>query len=349
MASYTHILREVFRDPALTRDKSVRWDPTKQMKSLSGKVVVLTGPNSGIGYETLRQLVLSDAKVYLFGRSLAKMEAAKKAIHDECVASLANDYADGDLRFNGKVGEMVLVQCDLASLESIQRAAKQFMAMEDHVDLFFGNAGVMIGGQTAEGYELMLGTNVLGHHALIRLLLPALRRAAQQSNSVETGETRVVLTSSGSHNWVDKPVHMSSAGLDDVTKTGMNLFHLYGRSKLGNIYTARKLAQIFADNGDGVVVCSVHPGGVKSQLGSENKLLTRIKNLFLDPANLGAVTQLWGAVGAEKNAVDGKYLVPWARVGEESQLAQNDAVRDELWAWCEQQCIKHGLVDKAIP
>lgn len=243
---------------------------------------------------------------------------------------------------------MDLIQCDLSSLTSIKKAAEEFLSKENRVDLIFGNAGVMDKGLTQDNYEMMLGTNVLGHHALLRLLLPALKRSAQDRNSAVTGETRVVLTASDTHKWVNSPSHITTPGLDDASASGLGYIHLYGRSKLGNIYTSSKFASLSTSQNLGITFCSVHPGGVKSQLGSTNRLLTRIKNWFLVPATLGAVTQLWGGCGAKATQVHGRYLVPWAQVGEESELAKDEEVRERVWRWCEDQCLKHGVVESRL-
>lgn len=311
------------------------------MPLLTNRIVILTGPTSGIGYETLRQLILSSAHVYLFGRSLSRLERTRDAILSETSSSLAA-LEPGAIRYGAKPGKMTLIQCDLSSLASIKKAVEEFKQKEDRVDLVFGNAGVMEGGSTVDGYEMMFGTNVLGHYALLRLLLPALQTSAQKRNSVETGETRVILTSSDTHKWVNSPSHLTLS--PTATNSRLGHVHLYGRSKLGNVYTANHLARLSQQHNWGITVCSVHPGGIKSQLGSGNKVLTKVKNWFLYPATLGAVTQLWGAVGAKAEQVQGKYLVPWAKVGEESELAKNEDVERSVWDWCEKECERHGIV-----
>jgi len=128
----------------------------------------------------------------------------------------------------------------------------------------------------------------------------------------------------------------------------MSYIHLYGRSKLGNILTASSLASLSTRENWGITVCSVHPGGVKSQLGSSKQWITKVKNWFLVPASLGAVTQLWAGTGAEGAEVHGKYLVPWAKVGVESDLARNEEVRTGVWDWCEEQCLKLGVVQEKL-
>ncbi|ETS61257.1 hypothetical protein PaG_05221 [Moesziomyces aphidis] len=317
------------------------WDPSS-MPLLQGRIVILTGPSSGIGYETLRQLVLSSAHVYMFGRNLDKLRATAETIAAECRQELAR-LPVGHARYGAEVGRMTAVQCDLGSLDSVRRAVEEFLSNEESVDVVLCNAGVMESGKTVDGYEIMWGTNVLGHHALLRLLLPALRASAKLRNSVVTGETRVILTSSDTHRWVNKPSHLTPAGLDDPDQAGLGFIHLYGRSKLGNILTAKTLAAASDRNHWGITVASVHPGGVKSQLGSTNSLLTRVKNWFLVPATLGAVTQLWAASAANKDSIHGRYLVPWAAVGEESELAKDQSVAQTAWDWCELQCTNKGL------
>ncbi|TKY85250.1 hypothetical protein EX895_006330 [Sporisorium graminicola] len=340
MASYASILRDMLRP---TSTPAPHWDPTTSMPLLADRIVILTGPTSGIGYETLRQLILSSAHVYLFGRSLPRLQHTRDTIAAECAAALTACPPESP-RHGAQPGRMSLVECDLSDLLSIQKAAKEFLEREQKVDLVFGNAGVMVAGETVQGYEMMFGTNVLGHHALLRLLLPALQRSASDRNSTTTGETRIILTASNTHHWVDHPSHLDLS--PDATNPTLGHIHLYGRSKLGNIYTTAHLARLSTTHRWGMTICSVHPGGVKSQLGSRNRLLTSIKNLFLVPATLGAVTQLWGGTAADSNEVHGRFLVPYARVGTESELARNLDVERNVWAWCEQQCVKHGLINE---
>ncbi|KAJ9479850.1 Short-chain dehydrogenase [Pseudozyma hubeiensis] len=343
MASYTSIIREMILPSSSSRPSSSKphWDPNTSMAPLPDRIVIITGPTSGIGYETLRQLVLSSAHVYLFGRSLSRLEHTRSTLERECTETLAS-LPKTSSRYGATPGKMDLIQCDLSDLSSIKRAVEEFCQKESRVDLVFGNAGVMTGGKTAQGYEQMWGTNVLGHHALLRLLLPALRESSTTRNSIQTGETRIILTASDTHRWVNKPIHLTLT--DDASNSALGHIHLYGRSKLGNVYTTSHLSQISTRENWGLTVCSVHPGGVKSQLGSSNRLLTGFKNLFLVPATLGAVTQLWGGTGAAAEEVSGKYLVPYARVGRESDLARDEKVRADVWTWCEQQCVKHGLI-----
>ncbi|SPO22848.1 uncharacterized protein UTRI_01526 [Ustilago trichophora] len=344
MASYTSIIRDMLCPTTSSPSSSSKthWNPTTSMPLLTDRIVIITGPTSGIGYETLRQLILSSAHVYLFGRSLSKLEQTRDTLLSECTASLVTDYPKGDRRYGASVGNMSIIQCDLSDLSSVKRAVGEFLEKEQRVDLIFANAGVMVGGKTVDGYEMMFATNVLGHHALLRLLLPALRRSSTLLNSTTTGETRIVLTASDTHRWVNHPSHVKLSA--DANNSALGHIHLYGRSKLGNVYTASKLAELSSKDGWGITVCSVHPGGVKSQLGSSNRWLTRLKNWFLVPATLGAVTQLWGATGASREQVHGKYLVPWARVGMQSELASDRETRDGVWEWCEDQCVRHGLL-----
>ncbi|GAK62756.1 NAD-binding protein [Moesziomyces antarcticus] len=340
MASYTSIALDMLRHSPPSRSCK-HWDPST-MPLLQDRIVIITGPSSGIGYETLRQLVLSSAHVYMFGRNLDKLRATASTIAAECRRELAG-LAVGHARYGAEVGRMTPVQCDLGSLDSVQRAVDEFLSKEERVDVVLCNAGVMESGKTVDGYEIMWGTNVLGHHALLRLLLPALQASARLRNSAVTGETRVVLTSSDTHRWINKPSHLTPAGLDNPDRAGLGYVHLYGRSKLGNILTAKTLAAASDAHNWGITVASAHPGGVKSQLGSTNSLLTRLKNWFLVPATLGAVTQLWAATAANSELIHGRYLVPWAAVGEESDLAKDPSVAQTAWDWCEQQCTKHGL------
>ena len=130
---------------------------------LSGKTTLITGANSGIGFETARALLSAHAEVIMAVRDRAKGESAAKALQ------AANPET-----------QIHLLALDLSSLASVRQAAEQFLARWTKLDLLINNAGMMATplGYTSDGFEQQFGTNYLGHYMLTHLLLPALQKAA---------------------------------------------------------------------------------------------------------------------------------------------------------------------------
>jgi len=184
---------------------------------------------------------------------------------------------------------------------------------------------------TAQGYDLQFGTNVLGHFYFTKLLLPTLLTTAKTSPD---GKTRVINTSSSGH--------MISWGLDFNTfkdsparsKKGTHL--LYAQSKLGNILVSNELARLYGEQG--IVSTSLNPGNLKTDLWRHFSLIENfLVSAVLYPIPYGALTQLWAGTSPEGRELNGKYLIPWARVGEPSSVANDPKLSAELWTWLEEQ------------
>lgn len=298
------------------------------MPPQTGRVAVVTGGGSGIGTEVVRHLVQHGARVYVLSRSLDKTRAALDKLRTELEAAGPSPGVDA-------LGETRIVKCDLASLASVREAAKEVLALEPKLDLLFANAGVS-GATTpsAEGHEAQFATNCLGHHVLIQLLLPAVRAAASAPDTTPKS-TRIIITSSGSHSWT--PRKMLQDLHDPKTLGYHGRLMLYGRSKLGNIYTASRLAEDLAD--EGIVVMAVHPGSIQSEIGREAPpgVMWVLNRLIFWPTYYGSIALLWGGTSPEAGDLSGKYLEPWTKVVEPSELAKDKNARDKVWNWCQEQ------------
>ncbi|KAK0520793.1 short-chain alcohol dehydrogenase [Tilletia horrida] len=316
------------------------WDPYQDMPSLEGRVIAITGPTSGIGFEAARTLSLSGAKtLFLLGRSEERLARTAGLLEQA-------QYASG-----GKhATRIVPVRCDLSSIKSVRAAAKRVREEEELLDILLANAGISGGtGFSEDGLENQFATNCLGHHILIQELLPNLRRAAAAGLANPTpqrnGETtRIVTLTSGAHAWC------SEAALRDLSggTNTHNALMLYGRSKLGNLYTARRLAQTLSasEHADerAITVAAVHPGGIASELGRESAFFTKYlaPRVMWPVAPWGIVTLLWAATAAKRDEVHGEYLVPWCTRAEPSTIARNEKLQEHVWAWCEEQNAKLG-------
>ncbi|KAJ6462604.1 NAD(P)-binding protein [Mycena sanguinolenta] len=298
--------------------------PERDMPDLSGKIVLVTGGNTGIGYETVKQLLLKNAKVYLAARSEEKATVAMKRLETETKKTA------------------VFLQLDLADLPSVRSAAETFLAQESRIDLLFNNGGVMISPPemlTAQGHDLQFGTNCIGPFFLTELLVriecsftclfsqSRLQLPALLKTHAETGiRARVMHSSSLGHTLAPGKRGIEFESLkggperDAWVKTAgstVGSWRLYGESKLGNVFVANYFAEKY---GDVLVSCSLHPGGIKTELG-----------------RLGAYTQLWGATVADGDAINGQYLVPWGKIGKADARAADKTLQNEVINYVKEQ------------
>ncbi|KAJ7139098.1 NAD-binding protein [Mycena epipterygia] len=265
---------------------SSTFEPERDIPDLSGKTTLVTGGNTGIGYHTVKQLLLKNAKVYLAGRSADKGAEAIRQLKTE----------------TGKTA--IFLQLDLADLVSVRRAATEFLAQESRLDILFNNGGVMIPPVeqlTAQNYDLQFGTNVIGHYFLTELLLPALT-ASYDASQVPA---RIINTSSSGHKMAAPGTGIDFVSLKGgpardawVKKLGKGTaaWRLYGESKLGNIIFSNHFAKTHSSV---LVSCALHPGSVHSDLQKNmSGFAQRMLDMTLPAASIGAYTQLWAGTTA---------------------------------------------------
>ncbi|KAG2146149.1 NAD(P)-binding protein [Suillus bovinus] len=258
---------------------------------MSGKVVLVTGANSGIGKETARVLLTKNAKVYVACRDKAKGEAGEDAIRD--------------LKSTRK--EVYFLQLNLANLKSVKASGEDFLR-EPVLHVLFNNAGVMappIELLTDDGYDLQFGTNVLGHFYFTKIIMLALLAGAAQSPD---GTARIVNTASNAH-WFGRLDYDTFK--DSSARKQKSAMSLYGQSKMGNILFVAEVARRYGNQG--VVSTALNPGGIKTELG-------RYRDSFYD-VSFGALTQLYAETTTEGANLNGKYLVPWPCIGNTRRCA----------------------------
>ncbi len=210
---------------------------TADIPDLSGKVAVVTGANSGLGLESAKALAGAGAHVVMAARSQEKAQAA----YAEIVAA----HPDASLE---------IVELDLASLDSVRKAAAAIADSHPQVDILLNNAGLMATpeGRTADGFELQFGVNHLGHWVLTAKLLPALLRA---------DAARVVSVTSTAHHFgravdPDNP-HMEG---------DYSPWKAYNRSKLANYHFALGLQDEFEKRELAAQSLVAHPGLSRTNL-----------------------------------------------------------------------------------
>ncbi|KAJ7714900.1 NAD-P-binding protein [Mycena metata] len=308
----------------LARMMPPAFNPQRDIPDLTGKIIIVTGGNTGIGYETVKQLLLKNAKVYLAARSSDKAAAAIKRLEAETRKTA------------------IFLQLDLADLPSVRRAAETFLAQEARLDILFNNGGVMISPTeqlTAQNHDLQFGTNVIGHFFFTELLLPALAKSYAESNT----PARIINTSSSGHQFAP------GDGMDFVSLKGgpardawikkkgdfFGRWGLYGESKLGNILVSNYFAKAHSNI---LVSCALHPGGIKTELQRNSAgFLQALASVLLYPAPMGAYTQLWGATIATPAQITGQYLVPWGKVGKADKRSLNTKLEEDVIAYIREQ------------
>ncbi|MEM6456985.1 MAG: oxidoreductase, partial [Acidobacteriota bacterium] len=239
---------------------------------------IVTGANSGIGYETARLLAAKDAHVVLACRSAERGEAARdriRAAHPEASVELQT--------------------LDLASRASIERFASWFLDQHAQLDLLINNAGIMVPPltRTTEGFEVQFGVNHLGHFALTAQLFPRLEA---------TPGSRIVTVSSLAH-------RMGRIDFENLNaEKRYRPWEAYGQSKLANLLFTYELQRRLEARGDGVVALAAHPGWTATNLQA-NSLAMRVLNpAFAMQPEGGAMPTLRAAT--DPDARGGTYYGP---------------------------------------
>ncbi|CAG8032427.1 unnamed protein product [Penicillium salamii] len=308
------------------------------------QVFVITGANSGVGFELAKILYAANAKVYLAGRS------EKRVL--EAIQRLQNDVPSSQ-------GTLIWLPLDLADLASVKIAAEDFLSKEERLDVLWNNAGVMCTPTTAKseqvmfwtlslvGYDLQLGTNVLGPYLLTTLLCPIMKKTADTSplNSVRVcwaSSITIELAPNG------------GIGMDDFGSPvfSNNKLTNYCASKAANNMLASEFGKKCRDGK--VLSVAFNPGNLNTGLTRYltlpflGSIVPRLMSLVLWPARYGAYTELYAGLSPdltiEKHV--GAFIWPWGHVGylrpdiESSLHSQEDGGSGkaaQLLKWCDRE------------
>jgi NAD(P)-dependent dehydrogenase (short-subunit alcohol dehydrogenase family) len=305
-------------------DMSEKWKAA-DIPSLAGKRVIITGANSGIGYHVALKLARKGAQVVLACRDQQRGEDA-----------LARLRADSP----GTQTELAIL--DLASLSSMRDFAKKELAQQRPLHILINNAGVMAPPkrlQTADGFELQFGTNVLGHFALTALLMPALEQAAAASPD----KPRVVTLASIAHK-------RGQLNFDDLQSAKTySPMKAYQQSKLADLIFAFELDRRLRATNSRVMSVAAHPGVANTnlfQVGDHSPLERALRNLLghaigivLNSDAEGALPTLYAATAPD--AEDGGYYGPQGfqemrgDVVDRAIVAPQARAATRLWQACE--------------
>ncbi|MFC7081723.1 oxidoreductase [Halorussus caseinilyticus] len=323
----------------MARTRTGEWSATA-MPEMDDRTVVVTGANSGLGYEATRAFARKGAHVVMACRSDERGEDAKRRIRNEETRG-------------GHRGSLEVAELDLADLDSVRSFADEFRETHDELHVLCNNAGVMAipRRETADGFEMQFGVNHLGHFALTGLLLEPLRETP--------GETRVVTQSSGVHERGD----IDFADLQH--EQSYDEWEAYAQSKLANVLFAyelqRRLDAASADAGVASVAC--HPGYAATNLqrrgpemrGSTVRLwaMKAANALLAQSAEDGALPMLYAATAPEIEG--GEYVGPGGllnmrgspAVQQSSDSSYDRARAERLWSVSEESTgVSYGLEAK---
>src|SRR4051812_37101063 len=267
------------------------WTPV-EMSDQSGRTFVVTGSNSGIGLEAARELAAHGARVVMAVRDTAKGETAA-----------------GELG-----GETEVRELDLSDLASVRSFANEF---DGDIDVLVNNAGVMAPPRrkTADGFELQIGTNHLGHFALTGLLLPQIR-------------DRVVTVASGAH-------RMGKIKFDDLqSERSYSRWRAYGQSKLANLLFMYELQRRLDAAGSPLRSVAAHPGWAATNLQShtesfQDRIMGILNKIWAQSAEKGSWPTLFAAT---EDVPGGTYAGPdgfMEQHGNPKVVGSTEAARDE--------------------
>ena len=277
----------------------------------SGKSVVITGANSGIGFETARVLAQRGARLVLAVRRPEAGQAAVARIREETPGA-----------------DVIVEKCDLGSLDSVALFSSRISERAGSLDVLINNAGIMAVpyGVTVDGHERQFGTNHLGHFALTGLLLPGL---------LESEAGRVVSVSSDAHRF-------GRVEPDNLDGERYRRWGAYGRSKLANLLFAYELERRARSAGVSLMSVACHPGYAATNLQGRaareqdrSERFWKLGHLFAQSAASGALPTLRAAT--DPQAEGGTYFGPAGRqrgpatVVRSSRRSHDLATARRLW------------------
>ncbi|KAI1195110.1 hypothetical protein F5X97DRAFT_335535 [Nemania serpens] len=308
------------------------FEPARDIPSLAGKVILITGAAGDLGRSTAVELARYGRPARIYVADLPRSDQAKEYVLDR----IWRESRGGESGTEGdEHTEVRFLDLDLASFASIEKCATSFIAQEERLDILVLNAGIIRvkPGTTTDGYEIHFGLNYLGHALLSKLLLPTLLRTTELNPGADV---RLVVISSEGHEVVPK------GGIQfDKLKTDcadMSYSQRYGQSKLALIGLARELAQRYPR----LRTAAVHPGriltGMAASLATESllvRLSTPIAQFICVPVSVGIRNHLWAATSSA--VISGKYYEPVGVPDRESEIAKDENLSRRVWEWTENE------------
>ncbi|KAL6818084.1 NAD(P)-binding protein [Trichoderma sp. SZMC 28013] len=316
------------------------WSDTSIL-DLTGKVALVTGGNTGIGLQTVKQLALHGAKVYIGARSESRAKVAIESIFSE----------------NRTIGQehIIWLPLDLSKLFNVVEAAQLLSSWEKRLDILINNAGIAADDftTTTEGFESTIAVNHIGHFVLTTKLLPLLKATASQAGS----DVRVVTISSSAERFA--PKHNVFATIKDLSDPGTTnpneytsrkaVFSRYGASKLANILFTGELQRRLDEEDVKITVLTLDPGPVATDggMGVFPGFLKPVLKLVMKSPEKGALNQLFCATAKEvidePETYKGKFLTAPGKISPGSERSRDSKLAQSLWRITEEALKNVGV------
>jgi len=292
---------------------------THNIPDLTGKVAIVTGANSGIGFETAKALAAKAAEVVLACRNLEKAGLATK-----------------EIRSMIRKAKLEIIKLDLADLASVRKFAEVFKSKYQSLDLLINNAGIMIPPftKTTDGFEVQFGANHLGHFALTGLLMDVI---------LATPNARIVNVSSSAHRMGTGTIDFDNLNAEK----GYHPANAYAQSKLANLLFTFELNRKLVEIGSEVIVTAAHPGWTVT--GLQRGFLHTVSEWIGQKPGMGALPTLQAALDPDAQRND--YFGPggfmemrgYPRKVETSDAAKDSNLAQRLWV------VSEELTDISFP
>lgn len=286
---------------------------TDSIADLTGKIVLITGANSGLGFQAARVFAVKHATVIMACRDAIKGNNARKEILEE--------VSDANL---------VSMQLDLARLKSIRAFALEFKKSYKNLDILINNAGVMTPpyGTTEDGFELQIGINHFGHFALTGLLLDTI---------MNSPKSRIVSVSSLAH-------RMGKINFDDINwKKKYSKWAAYGQSKLANLLFIYEFDRRLKAKGAGTIAAAAHPGFSNTNLQKDMGIFKHFNFILAQPPHKGVLPILYAATakqvqGGDFFGPDGLYEIRgYPKKASSSKESHDITTAKRLWELSEKE------------
>lgn len=304
--------------PIIMTINGVSFNPDSDIASLEGKVILITGANTGLGKRSALELAKHNpSQIWITARNIDKASAAVAEVKAQTPNANVNS-----------------LELDLGSFDSIKNAARKFLSSASRLDVLMLNAGILghPPALTQDGYEIHIGTNHVGHALLLKLLTPLLIKSA--SNPAGTDVRVVILSSIG---WRLCP----DQGLEfDTFKSleGASPIMRYVQTKLANMLYAKQVAEHFPQ----FTTVSLHPGEVNTELFSREPGDDQIRHLqtavvpqHVKPISEGVKNQLWAATTS--SIASGTYYEPVGVTDFDKLQEGHSEMAARLWEWTEKE------------
>ncbi|RPD65672.1 NAD-P-binding protein [Lentinus tigrinus ALCF2SS1-7] len=326
-------------------NKEPKFDPAKDLPDLTGKVVIVTGGNSGIGFATVQHLARKGAKVYLTARNEERAKAALERLN-------AEGLAPGN-------GTVVWLELDLSDPRKAKKSAESFLEKETRLDVLVNNAGLMSDTyqKNSDGTHLAdpAVASLFSTFVFTRTLVPVLTQTAKEPNS----DVRVVFVSSMAMGLL-KGKGMRFRNLEDLNEKFSGMLapmQRYAKSKLAQALVAKQFQRKFDEESVPITVLSLHPGTVYTEGVSKDPNLQMpvigpllnffVRKTFASPSE-GAHTSVFAAaspkVKAERDKYKGAFLWPPGKLSEPPVPEfDNTELAEEVWNTVETHLKEWGV------